>query len=315
MSLAGIHFSFSPKHNNFSGYLASCHNAGSPLALVFSVNQDVATDIRKHSPSTLAVFRYKDTSSNKNGNGDDWPVGQGDPTVAGRSQMDKAYAKFRLNSLHDFFSATNELNPSNEQHHHWAAAYYLSQMQRANELGIKVVWGNFSAGTPDYNEWPYYDNCVRFSAEHGHVLGLHEYGLQYGAMRHAPDDLVLRYRKVYASFKQRGLPWTKLIISECGPGGYISGRDLEDVVWYDEQLTADRLAGLPILGCAFYQWGMDEAAQFVDLAPRFFEYVKTHPTPVPSPDWVTFDGRVPVANKAEFAQQAARLGVELNLHG
>lgn len=312
MSLAGLHYSFAAKHPNFGQYLSDCYNAGSPVPVIFSVMQNVAADVLKYSPTTVTVFRYQ---SSKGMGPDDWTLGQGDPIVAGQKWLNQAAAIFALNSSHTYYSATNELNPKDEAAHHWASAYWLSQMQRADELGYKIVWGNFSTGEPDYGYWLLYAPCIKYAVQHGHVLGLHEYGLDNGSMRNAAvvreGNTVLRYQKVYDLFKQNNWGWPKLIISECAPGSYLqSSNDLADVEWYDRQLTLDRFAGLPIIGAAFYQWGGDEAAYFAPLASRFFEYIRTHPNRDQSS--VNFNGTINHQYVSELAVYITERGGWVN---
>jgi hypothetical protein len=285
MSLIGIHYAHAARHDRFGEYLKQAADAGSPFAGIFTVDQHIAPDLAKYSPSTTGIFRATLKQHNDAEPRDDAVLGQGEPAQIGALWYAIAEKKFQLNPGYAFYSCTNELNPDNPKDHRWAAAYWLAQMQAADATGRKIVWGNFSAGCPDYPDWAtYYADCVRYSATQSHALGLHEYGLGAGTLRTGvAAETVLRYRRVYEIFKQNDLGWPQLAISECAPGANIGNdpTDLDDVKFYDAALMADREAGIPILFAALYQWGGAEAQPFADFMPALSQYVAGHPAPEP----------------------------------
>lgn len=295
MSKIGIHFSAAPRHDRFGDYLAQAAQAGSPFAAVMALDQNIMPDILRVSPQTIGVFRHQIKNARGEGQ-DDAVLGVGDGRLRGRQWIMACEPVFAQNPDFPLYSATNELNAKNPDHHRWAAAYYLGQMERADENNIKLVWGNFSTGEPDYPDWLlYYADCVSHAARFGHVLGLHEYGLDLGAMRHAEPDRTLRYRKVYQAIVGAGLSCPQLLISECAPGSNVDS-DLAslkaDLEWYDAALMSDAAAGIPVLGACLYQWGSDEAALFAKAMPVITQHVKTHPSPPQTPDDVHFSGTI-----------------------
>lgn len=295
MSRLGIHISAAPRHDGFGAYLAQAARAGSPFAAVMSLDQNIMPDIRRESPQTVGIFRHQIKDQHGEGQ-DDAVLGVGDGYLRGRQWLTACEPVFARNPDFPLYSATNELNAKNPDHHRWAAAYYLGQMERADENNIKLVWGNFSTGEPDYPDWlMYYADCLRHSARFGHVLGLHEYGLDFGAMRHAAPDQTLRYRKMYQAIVDAGLPCPQILISECGPGSHVDADLVSlrlDLEWYDAALMSDAAAGLPLIGACLYQWGSDEAALFAKAMPTITQHVATHPSPQPTPDDVHFSGTI-----------------------
>jgi hypothetical protein len=305
MSLAGgFHYSFTAAgHGGLKDYLLKAASAGSFFPLIFSVMEDVATDCAQVSPKTITCFRYTDPR----GGGDDPPI-QGDPIEAARYQFNHALPYFRKNPTFTYYTDTNELNPARGDvgANQWAAAYYLEKLRLATANGLRFVWWNGSAGCPDWPDWDYYAEVVRYSAANGHALGWHEHALDApevinpdgtifpaGTMRAGVKaELVLRYRRAYDLFRERGWGWPYLMISEASPGAYVNGDSVDnrlDIEFYEQALIEDYVRGLPILGAALYNWGGAEARPFSKIMPWLTEHVRTHPTPhIAPPPVLTF---------------------------
>ena len=294
MSKIGIHFSGAARHDGFKDYLKQAADAGSPFAAVFSVDQNIVPDVLAVSPKTFTVFRHQ--MPHKDGARDDAVLGQGEPYAVGVGWFSQAAKTFVKNPGFSAYCCTNELNPNNPAHHKWAAAYWLGMMNAATDAGYTIVWGNFSAGCPNLFDWAaYYGDCLRFAAQHGHILGLHEYGLDRGAMRNAAPHLTLRYYDAYLAIVAAGLPCPQIIISECAPGSNVD-KDLRslllDLEWYDAALMNDAAAGVPIIGACLYQWGGDEAKPFADAMPVITAHVIGHPDNEPEPEIVTVSVKI-----------------------
>ncbi len=279
MSKIGIHFSGAARHDNFKNYLKVAADAGSPFAAVFTVDQNILPDIREVSPQTFSVFRHQ--MRVKDEGRDDAVLGQGDAYAVGLGWFSQCVKTFAKNPGFGAYSCTNELNPNNPDHHQWAARYWLGQMHAATKAGYTIVWGNFSAGCPEPDDWStHYADCLRFSAANGHILGLHEYGLDSGAMRNASPYRTLRYRSAYQAIVGAGLSCPQIIISECAPGSNVDN-DLAslklDLDWYDTALMNDAANGIPLIGACLYQWGGDEAQPFSEAMPTITAHVINHP--------------------------------------
>ena len=298
MSKIGIHFSGAARHDGFKDYLRQAAQSGSPFAAVFSADQNIVPDVLEVSPATFTVFRHQ--LPHRDGARDDAVLGQGNPYAVGLGWFSQAAKTFIKNPGFGAYSCTNELNPNNPANHRWAALYWLGQMQAATDAGYTIVWGNFSAGCPDLDDWAtYYGDCLRFSVQHKHILGLHEYGLKYGAMREAAPYLTRRYRFVHQAIVTAGLPCPRIIISECAPGSNVD-RDLvslaADLKWYDAVIAADIAEGIPIIGACLYQWGGDEGPLFAKAMPVITAHVIETPDDVAQGESVNLSVNIPAAH-------------------
>ena len=151
--------------------------------------------------------------------------------------------------------------------------------------------GNFSSGTPPLELWPYFLSACSYALQHGHWLGLHEYGGGYmwwmtGDHQINPTEdegdegwTTLRYRKAYRQYlAPAGSGDLPLVITETGldplvsprPPGYPQGtwkelcskwaseghQDCEQYYfdqlrWYEGELMKD-----PFVKAAFvFTWG------------------------------------------------------------
>jgi hypothetical protein len=103
------------------------------------------------------------------------------------------------------------------------------------EQGLRSVVGNFGAGQPPLELWPYFEPALAAIRQYNGYLGLHEYSapvLQFraGALQLEATDpdqgdegwLTLRYRKVYRQYlTPLGYGDIPLLITECGVDGLV----------------------------------------------------------------------------------------------
>lgn len=312
MSLLGIHFASAPRHDGLARYLQQAATAGSPFAVIVALDQNIQPDVVTYSPHTQTVFRHQ--VRKKDDGLDDAPLGMDVPELAATNWYQQSETIFRLNPGFTFYACTNELNPKTHADHVWANRYWLKQMQLATAAGRRLVWGNWSAGNPEPDEWVYYADCVRYAVANDHALGLHEYGLEYGSLQaSAAHGLALRYREAYRIFHAAGwgLPW--LMITECAPGSYVnnSAVDLADVKWYDSELMRDRRTGLPIVGAALYQWGGAEADKFAAVMPQLTTYVAS--VPQTRPETISFSGILHRQYAAELRAYVTERGGQVTI--
>lgn len=106
----------------------------------------------------------------------------------------------------------------------------IAGMKLAERLGKVAVIGCFSVGMPDLPDddpgaqWRRYVPALRYAAEHGHLLGLHEYGGGplgmdvgiEGAGAAARGWYGLRYRRVLDWARSIGLRMPRIVICEAG---------------------------------------------------------------------------------------------------
>lgn len=153
------------------------------------------------------------------------------------------------------------------------AAWDIKLMKVCDEEGVKAAIGSFSVGQPArLNDWAFYLPELRYAAEHGHYVALHEYGapvMQWGVGENQARNLedgrwtnfdpvnragldgwfVLRYRKAVAKWRELGMyEVPRIVITEGGlddiqprPNvgkrrGYKTYRDTE---WYRHPVFGD----------------------------------------------------------------------------
>jgi hypothetical protein len=104
---------------------------------------------------------------------------------------------------------------------------------------------------------------------------LHEYRFYFVTLRNSTPYLALRYRHAYRLLTQFNAD-PPLVISEASAGvgyaGLAPNLWLDDVQWYDAEITKDRA----VIGCCLYQLGGSE--NFVSLVPQLADYISQTPT-------------------------------------
>ena len=57
MSRLSVHYNDSGNKNGFGDFLKKCHDAGSPVGVIYSLNGNIAPTIAQNSPGTQWVYR------------------------------------------------------------------------------------------------------------------------------------------------------------------------------------------------------------------------------------------------------------------
>lgn len=122
-------------------FLQRTYSADSPVPALFALDINVKPDIDAVSPTTKLIFRTQQFGAD-NGN-----MYNGDPIAAGRARVDQCISVLRQNPA-DFYALDNEPGRSDVDGLNWLCNYNLGEMQRADELGIKLCVGNWSTGMP-----------------------------------------------------------------------------------------------------------------------------------------------------------------------
>lgn len=129
------------------------------------------------------------------------------------------------------------------------SAHWIGQMKAADAHGRKVVIFNDSVGATSDEMWKERIPALLYAFAHGHYVGLHAYGNvsdgQYHPMT-AWDSppawrwFAGRYEHLYDP--ANGFPRPKLILSECGAGGFQRSGGLDN--WLRDVREMDRRAQL-----------------------------------------------------------------------
>jgi hypothetical protein len=288
MSKLGFHVSLG-KHGDLGKLLKRCAEEGSPVPVIFTVDQDVWPDVEQFSPQTVVIFRHQPRDpQNPTSKGLDAPLGtyHDDPVNSARDWMNLIMPVWAKNKAH-FYAPINEQDAGDLAGYAWLNTFTLECMRIAETNNLKLALYAFSSGNPRDGEtdldrstledkWRELLPSLQQAKANKHLLLLHEYGFGFKLLRASAPNLALRYRRSYAFLRQFNAD-PPLVISEASAdaGGFKGvGMDawLDDVQWYDSELTKDR----EVIGCCLYQLGGKE--NFVDVLPRLGEYIRTHPT-------------------------------------
>lgn len=166
-------------------------------------------------------------------------------------------------------------------------------MKRIDAIGggRKGVIGCFSVGMPDLPDsdrgaqWRLFAPALRYAAENGHLLGLHQYGGGSQGMKFDPAWYALRHRQVVAWAKSEGVAMPRILITESGidnleradreSRGWITLGDgydyAADMAWFCRELGKDpEIIGVTDFGYAHIdpQWADFDLAGRPDMLAR-----------------------------------------------
>ena len=296
MSKIGVHVS-AGNRRGFGEFLKKCADAGSPVPVVFSVDQDVWPDTQTLSPQTIVVFRHQ--VKDPEGGGQDAPGDTyvGDPLQSARTWLAANLVSWRKNRAH-YYAPINEQDAGTLAGYTWLNDFSVECLRIADAEGFKLALYGFSGGNPRdgvtdldrstlEQKWERLLPSLRYAKAHGHCLLLHEYGFDSPAanggpatsLRASAPNLATRYRRSYRFLQQFNAD-PPLVISESGPGvgGFAEiGVDpwLADAKWYDGELMQDQMI---VLGCCLYQLGgVENIREGLDALGN---YIAATPTPI-----------------------------------
>nr|MBP7690183.1 hypothetical protein [Thermoflexales bacterium] len=214
MSKLGVHVS-AGNRRGFGEFLQVCAAAGSPVPVVFSVDQDVWPDVQQFSPQTIVVFRHQNNDPHTGGQDGPGDTYVGDPIKSAQTWMAANMPTWRKNRAH-YYAPINEQDAGTLVGYTWLNAFSLECMRVAEANGFKLALYGFSGGNPRdgvtdldrstlEDKWRELIPSLQFGKAHGHILLLHEYGFDSPAanggpatsLRASAPNLALRYRRSY----------------------------------------------------------------------------------------------------------------------
>lgn len=158
---------------------------------------------------------------------------EGDPIQAARAFVARNLKEYQLNPAVDYWEGWNE--PDVLGRLDWYAAFEAERARVMAEHGFRVAVGGFSAGVPEWEDFPAFLPAIAAAKKYGGIFTVHEYdaptldrslGAGLPGRPHHPNRgaLMLRYRWWYEDFlKPHGLV-VPLVISEAGIDGAIGNR-------------------------------------------------------------------------------------------
>lgn len=312
MSKAGLHVTIGNRKNWTADLLAPCAVAGSPVSVVFSVDENLWPDLQKHSPQTVLIFRtQKDAQGREIGDGPG-DIYQGNPVTVARDWMAAIMPVWAKNKAH-YYAPLNEQDPAELWQFVWLNDFTVECMAIAEANGYKLALYAFSAGNPKNLLKPGTDEIaatkeqcwaellpsLKRAKAQGHILLLHEYGFDSAATTEAPKatlrasapHLALRHRQIYTNILRPENADCRLVISEASAGvGYKPARAsltkaqyMDDIAWYDARLMEAYWNDI-VIGFCVYQLG--GAENCLEILPNLAQHIVAHPpivTPPPPP--------------------------------
>ncbi len=273
-SKLGIHVS-----SNSSPRIMDFVRQAHPAVVVAVGDLGWLAEAKAVSPKTLTIGRFLE---------EDQTIG-GDPAARAREFVRANTSRYLAYPGVDYWLGWNEPVIDNVEQMKWYATFEAERVAAMAELGLKVAIGNFSAGTPEADEFQAFLPALVTARKYGGVLSLHEYSaptLQAGVGSAIPGltaqpeqgALTLRYRNWYNNYLVRNNAVLPLIITEAGIDGGVLGpgvtsnrgwRDFLDhggsgagsaqaiaeyvaqLSWYDDELRRDP----HVLGFAVFNTG------------------------------------------------------------
>jgi hypothetical protein len=281
--------------------LKQCAEAGNPLSVIFSVDQDIWPDLMRFSPQTVYIFRTQKNLRNEELGDGPGSMYTGDPVKTARDWMQEMMPMWARNRAH-YYAPLNEQDPAQIEGFIWLNAFMSECLNIAEANGYKLALYAFSGGNPKDvlhpasgrpftrdDAWRELIPSLQQAKANGHILLLHEYGFGFETLKNSTPYLALRYRHAYRLLAHHNAD-PPLVISEASAGvgfaGIASKLWLDDVKWYDSEIMKDRA----VIGCCLYQLG--GAENFASLVPKLADYISQTSTPpgpgdapvVPGPD-------------------------------
>ena len=290
MSKVGFHISAGGRRG-LGDCLKQCAEAGNPLPVIFSVDQDIWPDLARYSPQTVYIFRTQKNLRNQELGDGPGSMYSGDPAKTARDWMKEMMPMWAKNRAH-YYAPLNEQDPAQIEGFTWLNAFMSECLNIAEANGYKLALYAFSGGNPKDvlqpasgrpftrdDSWRELIPSLQRAKANGHILLLHEYGFDFETLKNSMPYLALRYRHAYRLLAQYNAD-PPLVISEASAGVGFAGISprawLDDVKWYDSEIMKDRA----VIGCCLYQLG--GAENFVKLLPNLADYISQTPTPPPA---------------------------------
>lgn len=284
--------------------------------VIYSVSENIKSDISKLSPSTKWIYRYQTDEFNRLPDG----FFQGDPVANCRhwmteikdSQGRTLVQNWSLNNA-DWFDPLNESVPDLPAKAQWLNTWMLVALDIAASLGFKLALFSFATGSPPLEMWQYLVPAMQKAKTLGGILSLHSY---WESDPSQDKDNALRYRQVYDILPESArLP---IVISEASSGnGYgtsYSGQEwVNDMAAYDAELMKDPY----VLSACGFQLGGNES-NMLSALNAYAVYIESHPTPevtMRGSPRTQYERTVNVYSASATKERVAAITVEAFLRG
>lgn len=294
MSFLGLHLSASSTRDLYGlgDYLRACHDGGSPVPVVVSVDVRLVDELQ-----WIGCWAFRTQKSRLGADNPDAFAIWADPDQAGIDWIDSLDPIWRKNPGARYYITNNELDPADPRQAARLDDWTLSMLRHNDQIAPDRKLGIYSfgpgnpKGAPDGADWTDLDiweallPSTLYAAAHGHAVILHNHPLT-ADLRTNAEWVSLRHRRAVKFWQEKGIhPLPTIILGETSnsAGGIDPNLSayMDNVRWLDEQLMAERPR--VVAGACLYQLGGAETIR--PALPTLQTYLISHPTlPIPDPD-------------------------------
>ncbi len=264
-NLGGLHVEGVGDHTGYEDFLRKCSAVNRPVALIKVYGDGYSAKLAKEiDPRTITIWRKPAKTGHAqyadNPDGDwNWPEDQ--TAEIARKWMEAMYPDWENQRAYiDYFEIANEPNPATVTQTLRAADFMMEAMKLAEQHDPPyrlAIW-SFSSGTPELWQAQLISHTLRYAAEHGHILSVHDGSVndERRLFQQAyKDGAALRYRMFYPLL---GESMPRVAITEAyQPDGYYNP-DYADWQWYLTELAKDNVIGAAWFTLGTYTFGGEE---------------------------------------------------------
>lgn len=278
INLGGLHVEATGDHTGYEEFLRACAAADRPVALIKVFGDGYSAKLAKESdPRTVTIWRKpvklgggdSDRMDNPPG---DWNWDESATADLARRWMQAMYPEWETQREYiDYFEIMNEPNPATITQTQRAADFVMEAMKDADRQDppYKLAIWSFSSGTPEPWQMEIIAPTLRYAAQHGHILSVHDGSVneERRLFRQAfKDGTALRYRMFQPLL---GADMPRVAVTEAyQPGGY-HDPDWYDWQWYLTEMAKDDVIGVAWFTLGPYSFGGDQTVNVVKQLPAF----------------------------------------------
>jgi hypothetical protein len=276
INLGGLHVEGTGDHSGYEEFLRACSAANRPVALIKVFGDGYSAKIAKEiDPRTVTIWRkpaktgHDDYMDNPPGDWN-WPATETAERV--HTWLQAMYPDWEANRQYiDYFEIVNEPNMATVTQTLRATEFMLAAMQEAEQQNPPyhlAIW-SFSSGTPEPWQADIISPTLRYAAEHGHILSVHDGSVDDERRlfrQAAKDGTALRYR-MFEPMLGQFMP--RVAVTEAyQPDGYETP-DWFDWQWYLTELAKDKVIGAAWFTLGPYSFGGGQDVNIVAQLPDF----------------------------------------------
>jgi len=278
INLGGLHVEATGDHTGYEEFLRACAAADRPVALIKVFGDGYSAKMAKEiDPRTVTIWR----KPVKLGGGDadrmdnppgDWNWPESATADMARRWMQAMYPEWETQREYiDYFEIMNEPNPATITQTQRAADFVMEAMKDAERQDppYKLAIWSFSSGTPEPWQAEIMIPTLRYAAQHGHILSVHDGSVddERRLFRQAfKDGTAFRYRMFQPLL---GPDMPRVAVTEAyQPGGY-ANPDWYDWQWYLTEMANDDAIGAAWFTLGPYSFGGDQTVNVVKQLPAF----------------------------------------------